>query len=161
MNKVLLSAIAIAIIILASYFLFKVPNTSAPTPTPTPIMIEQTSPGPTIEASITPQAIEHVVTYGNAGYSPKTITIKIGETITFKNESSRNVWTASALHPTHTTYSGTSTQQHCPDLSNTSFDQCTGSSAGDSWSFTFTKTGSWKYHNHLNSSDSGTVVVKP
>ena len=70
------------------------------------------------------------------------------------------MWTASGVHPTHTAYSGTSLSQHCPDTAEVAFDQCKGEASGVSWTFTFTKTGIWGYHNHSRSSDMGTVIVQ-
>src|SRR3989338_2393609 len=86
-----------------------------------------------------------------------TVTIKKGGTITFVNGGGGDMWVASAPHPAHTAYSGTSLQEHCSDAVDVSFDQC---KIGDTYSFTFDKTGSFKYHNHTNSSQFGTVVVE-
>jgi plastocyanin len=102
----------------------------------------------------------YVVSYTDSGYSPSTITIKKGETVTFKNESSRSMWPASAVHPSHRVYSGTSLEEHCPDTAGTAFDACKGYSPGQSWSFKFDKVGTWKYHDHLNPSATGTIIVE-
>jgi plastocyanin len=96
------------------------------------------------------------VTLTSSGFTPKSVTIKKGGTITFKNESSGNMWVASAQHPTHTVYSGTTLQDHCDDATDTSFDQCKN---GSTYSFTFDKTGTWNYHNHSVNDQFGTVVV--
>jgi len=80
--------------------------------------------------------------------------------VTFVNQSSNSFWPASALHPTHTVYSGTSLEEHCPDAANESFDACGPIAAGSSWSFTFNKSGSWNYHDHLNASHFGKIVVE-
>ncbi len=105
-------------------------------------------------------SMDHVVKYTDSGYSPDIITIKKGDTVTWENESSSPMWTASGVHPTHTVYSGTSLSEHCPDPNNISFDECQKVGSGQSWSFTFTKTGTWSYHNHAHASDTGTVIVK-
>ncbi|HLD70766.1 MAG TPA: hypothetical protein VI937_02700 [Negativicutes bacterium] len=102
----------------------------------------------------------HTVTYTNSGYSPSALTVKKGDTVTFKNQSSGELWTGSAMHPTHMAYSGTTLQQHCPDPENNDFDQCKAEGAGASWSFTFTKTGSFGYHNHVNTTHFGKVTVE-
>jgi len=47
-------------------------------------------------------------------------------------------------------------QEHC-GTGTTSFDQCAN---GGSYSFTFTKAGTWRYHNHSNASHFGTVIVE-
>ena len=99
----------------------------------------------------------NVVRYTDSGYEPSTLTVSVGESVTFMNESGRSLWTASAMHPTHLVYDGTSLGEHCPDATGTAFDQCT---AGDEYSFTFMESGEWGYHNHLNTSDFGTIVVE-
>ncbi|MDX1607725.1 MAG: DUF5667 domain-containing protein [Candidatus Spechtbacterales bacterium] len=101
-----------------------------------------------------------VVTYTDSGYSPAIVNIKAGSTVTFMNESSRGMWTASDVHPTHTLYEGTALNTHCPDSDNSSFDSCESISSGGSWSFTFEKSGSWDYHNHVRANHGGTVVVE-
>lgn len=157
MNKTI-TTIIIIIILLGGYFLLK--DTSEPIPS----VSESTNQEPITEPSTLeqpseqlPTTEENVITYTNTGYSPNTITIKVGETVIFKNQSTNNMWTASGAHPTHFLYSGTSLEEHCPDVSSTAFDQC---GSGNEYSFTFMKSGTWKYHNHLNPSDTGTIVVE-
>ncbi len=90
---------------------------------------------------------ESVVSYTDNGYSPNQIRVKLGTRVTFKNEASGSLmWTASNLHPTHTIL---------PE-----FDPLEGVASGQSYSFIFTKTGTWLYHNHLKPSDSGSVIVE-
>lgn len=101
-------------------------------------------------------ATSATITYNGSTFSPQEVTIKKGGTVTWKNTSGGNMWVASAQHPTHTVYSGTSRTEHCPDTSGTAFDQCVG---GGDYSFTFTKTGTWGYHDHLNASLFGKVNV--
>ena len=96
------------------------------------------------------------VTLGANGFSPKSVTIKKGGTITWSNQGGGGMWVASAQHPTHTAYSGTTLQAHCDDATDTSFDQCKN---GSTYSFKFDKVGTWNYHNHSNASQFGSVVV--
>jgi plastocyanin len=103
----------------------------------------------------TPEVI--VVKYSNDGFSPKEISVSIGQTVRFVNESSGNMWVGSAQHPTHIVYSGTSLKEHCPDINGDSFDQC---ESGSEYSFTFIKTGEWGYHNHVKPNDFGKVIVQ-
>lgn len=105
-------------------------------------------------------AAQYEIIYTDSGYSPSELTIKVGDTVTWKNQSSVEMWVASAMHPTHTLYSGTSLQEHCPDLDNNDFDQCKGVKSGESWSFTFDKKGTWKYHDHLTQGKFGSIVVE-
>lgn len=85
------------------------------------------------------------VTYIDSGYTPNTITVKKGTTVTWTNQSSGGMWTASAVHPTHQLLPG--------------FDELASVAKSGSYSYTFEKVGTWKYHNHVKASDTGTVVV--
>ncbi len=103
-------------------------------------------------------AATHTITYSDQGFSPSSLSVKVGDTVTFMNQSSRTMWAASDAHPTHTQYDGTSLQQHC--ATGTSFDECKAAANGGSYSFTFTKAGTFNYHNHVRAADNGTIVVK-
>ncbi|MEK7480158.1 MAG: hypothetical protein AAB665_02605 [Patescibacteria group bacterium] len=116
---------------------------SAVTPTPTP------TPAPSAPMDAT-------ITYNGDSFSPKEVLIRKGGTVTWVNASGGQMWVASAQHPSHTVYSGTSRQEHCPDTSGTAFDQCAG---GNNYTFTFDKVGTWNYHDHLNATAFGSVTV--
>ena len=109
-----------------------------------------------VDVNVNTAPMTATITYSGSTYSPQEVTIKKGGTVTWKNASGANMWVASAQHPTHTAYSGTSRTEHCPDTSRTAFDQCVG---GGDYSFTFAKTGTWNYHDHLNPSVFGKIVV--
>ncbi|MDZ4226973.1 MAG: hypothetical protein U1D26_00675 [Patescibacteria group bacterium] len=98
------------------------------------------------------------VTYNGSTFSPATVTIRQGGTVTF-TDTSGTMWVASGLHPSHAQYDGTSRQEHCSgDYSGPApFDQCSPSST---YQYTFGKVGSWGYHDHVNTSARGFVVVK-
>lgn len=93
-----------------------------------------------------PASAQNTVTYTDSGFSPSTLTTKKGDTVTFKNMTSGNMWVVSSPHPTHTDY---------PE-----FDAKRTMVPGETYQFTFTKIGSWKYHNHTNPSERGTIVVQ-
>lgn len=112
------------------------------------------------DAGVLTAPVTTVVTYGPNGFSPSTVTIAKGGTVTFTAAAGADeMWVASAPHPAHTGYDGTDRATHCAAgyTGAKPFDQC---SAGTSFSFTFDKTGTWPYHNHGHSSDFGTVVVQ-
>ena len=96
------------------------------------------------------------ITYDGSSFSPSTITIKLGGTVTWNGPST--MWIASNPHPQHTGYDGTSLMQHCAAgySGAAPFDECT--NAG-SFTFTFDKVGTWGYHDHANHGATGTVVV--
>lgn len=79
------------------------------------------------------------------GFSPEEITIKKGQTITWVNETDEFRWPASNLHPTHGIY---------PE-----FDPQEPIAPGESWSFTFDKAGTWRFHDHLNPRMLGKIEV--
>lgn len=86
-----------------------------------------------------------VVTYMSSGFSPNILNINMGDTVKFINDSSGNMWVASNPHPQHTEYSD--------------FDAQRNYTSGESYSFTFTESGTYEYHNHVNPSMRGTIVV--
>ncbi len=102
------------------------------------------------------------VTYTDTGFSPKSISVAIGDTVRFVNTSTHGMWIGVDDHPSHTEYDGTSTREHCTEGKNTngSFDSCVAVAPGTAYNYTFTKAGTFGYHNHVKSSDTGTVVVK-
>ncbi len=140
----------------------------------TPAMVESAAGGPgssdvsqtqpstpatpaTPSTAATAAPMSATVTYTAQGFSPKSVTVAKGGTVTFVNQSGERMWVASDPHPTHQGYAGTTRAQHCPDTAGVAFDQCT---SGDSYSFMFTKSGTWGYHNHANAGDFGTVIVQ-
>ncbi|HBW74237.1 MAG TPA: hypothetical protein DEF59_03160 [Candidatus Magasanikbacteria bacterium] len=100
------------------------------------------------------------ITYDDNGFSPSTLTVKVGTKVTFKNNSPSDFWPASAMHPTHEKYPGSSITKCGTSAAETIFDACAGVAQGVIWTFTFKEKGSWGYHNHLNASRYGKVVVE-
>ncbi|MBX4187953.1 MAG: cupredoxin domain-containing protein [Candidatus Doudnabacteria bacterium] len=116
------------------------PPSETPTPSQTPTPAQTPTPNPTTTA---PK--NYPVSMTDAGFTPATLTIKKGDTVTFTNNGTKAIWPASAPHPTHTDY---------PE-----FDPKKQITVGASWSFTFTKVGTWKYHDHLNPTKFGSITV--
>mgnify|MGYP001588099013 CR=1 len=115
--------------------------------------IEETTTDATMNTKATPDSptpispvSSKIVTLSDNGFIPNSIEVNTGETVKFVNIGSGIMWVASAPHPEHTNYS--------------EFDEETGVNNGQSYEFTFTKVGSWKYHNHLNPNHKGVVIVK-
>ena len=103
---------------------------------------------------------EAQITYTDQGYSPASINIKKGDTVVWKNQSSKDMWPASALHPTHTVYPGSGISKCNTAEQSAIFDACAPISPGSSWSFKFLQVGSWKFHDHLSTTNFGTVNVE-
>lgn len=85
------------------------------------------------------------LTYNGNNFSPKTLTVNSGETVTVKNDSNRTIQFDSDPHPAHT------------DNSELNVDTIR---AGQSKSFTATRTGTYGYHDHLNPSQEGVIIVE-
>lgn len=100
------------------------------------------------------------VTYNRSSFSPSTVTINRGDTVTFVDSSSDPMLVASNVHPSHTQYDGTAMMEHCaPGYAGPApFDECKASTGN--FSFTFTKVGTWSFHNHLNAGATGKIVVQ-
>ncbi len=92
-----------------------------------------------------PDVLVVQVDYDGKTYTPKTLDIKVGDVVIFKNNSAGSMWPASSPHPEHTDY---------PE-----FDPKKTLASGEKWQFTFTKAGVWKFHDHQNPSAWGTVNV--
>ena len=111
--------------------------------------VASTSPSSSASSSASPVSSTSdasTITFSDSGFSPSTITVKSGSTVTVKNSSaSTSLDFDSDPHPVHTDN---------PELNIGSI------APGSSKSFTVTKTGSWGYHNHLNPSQRGTLVVQ-
>lgn len=100
------------------------------------------------------------IRYTDEGYAPKSITIKRGTEVIFKNESPRDTWPASAMHPTHQVYPETDINKCGKVRESSMLDACRGLKPGESWSFEFDYTGTWGYHDHLNSRHFGSITVE-
>lgn len=86
-----------------------------------------------------------IISFTDSGFQPKNLTVKIGTAVTFINESSDQMWVASAVHPTH---------QELPG-----FDQLESVGAGKEYVYTFIQAGNWRFHNHLAPTNTGVVNV--
>jgi plastocyanin len=104
------------------------------------------------------QATSFEVLITSSGFSPSTLTIKVGDTVTFINKDSRPHWPASDVHPTHRLYPGSGIEK-CGSGEEI-FDACKGLAPGETFSFTFKYRGTWTYHDHLYPYLTGTIIVQ-
>jgi len=153
-TKAIVTIIVVIVIILGAWFLLRGEDTVAPTEE------SGTTQQPAQTGDADNEAEARVVTYTNSGFSPATVTVQQGGSVTFLNSSTGSMWVATALHPTHTVYPGSSLALCGTAQASTIFDACTNIPPGGSWTFTFTQIGSWGYHNHAQVSHTGRVVVE-
>jgi plastocyanin len=92
-------------------------------------------------------------------FEPANLTIQKGTKVIFKNEDSTERWPASAMHPTHTRYPGSGIDKCGTAEEKNIFDACRGMAPGKEYSFTFNEVGDWSYHDHLNPSIFGKIIV--
>jgi len=100
------------------------------------------------------------VTYTSSGYEPKEVTISQGTEVIFKNENTLSMWPATAIHPTHTIYPGSSILKCGEPEQVRIFDSCQGIAQQGNWSFIFKEQGTWGYHDHLQTRFTGKIIVE-
>ena len=119
--------------------------------TPEPLGQQQDE---SLASSDVQEAQKIIVRYTSSGYEHTLVSVKANTTVTFVNESSAPVWTATDPHPTHSLY------PEDGGCIKSAFDQCMASNKGETWEFTFSKAGTWGYHNHLKPSHKGRIIVE-
>lgn len=158
MNKVLLGVVVLAVGALVGWYYFGGNAAGIPgmqvvsprvSPMPTSGVVDESGmmKEPAVEGSGKGGVVvaQDTVVYTDNGYQPKSLTIKKGTRVTFRNDSASSMWTASGTHPTHQLLPG--------------FDQKQSVGKGGTYEYTFTSVGTWQYHNHVNPSDVGYIVV--
>jgi len=161
--------IVVLVVVLAvlGWFVFKKNYANAPADmhvdeSGTSANVEGTNGNSADETSTTDTIVQSgtaVISYNGKGFSPNTVNVKAGTVVEFKNDSSVDFWPASAVHPTHTVYPGSNISLCGTADALTIFDACGAVAPGGSYSFTFDEVGTWHYHNHLQASQTGTIVV--
>ena len=156
-TRTLIAIVVIALVIIGGYFLI---SNRAVAPTPEESTVEVSGQGQQ-EEPVGDNVYAALITYTDGGFSPATTNVKVGDTVRFVNNASRGMWVGADEHPTHTEYDGTATREHCQEGQTTggAFDMCRQAAPGEFWEFTFTKAGTFDFHNHAQSSHGGTVVV--
>ncbi|MBI5452604.1 hypothetical protein HY945_04010, partial [Candidatus Gottesmanbacteria bacterium] len=136
------------IVLVAGYFLLSGSKQYQSTQTPvgpteeivaSPTVVMPSEVVPTESTSGAKVTKNTTIDYTDSGFAPKSITVKVGTAVVWTNKTNSPMWVASAPHPSHTDLAG--------------FDQLKSVNNGGTYSYTFTKVGNWKYHNHMAPSD--------
>jgi plastocyanin len=139
MNSKIILGIVLAVLFFGSIYLLLSKNANFPTQNqnsqtqnaqPTNTQTKQQDANVTVDAN---------------GFNPQTLTIKRGTRVVWTNKSGGPVTVNSDVHPTHLLF---------PFLNLGEFND------GSSVSVVFDKSGRYTYHNHLNPSQTGTVIVQ-
>lgn len=146
MNKLLLGVLGLVVVV--GVVLLLVSNkpyqgTPSQVVSPTPQVTQQPKTETSSPSATTMEEVS--VTIINSGFSPQTLAVKTGTKVVWVNKSGGVVSVNSVVHPTHLVY---------PPLNIGNIKD------GVSVSLVFDKAGTYKYHNHLNTSQAGTVVVE-
>jgi len=88
---------------------------------------------------------EATIKLTKSGFDPQTATVKVGSKVIWINGSGEDATVNSANHPTHQLY---------PLLNLGEF------ADGESLSLVFNTAGTYRYHNHLDSSVFGSIIVE-
>ncbi len=86
------------------------------------------------------------IRYTNTGFQPAKVTLPAGTMVEFINQSDKEMWVASSVHPEHLTLP--------------TFDQFKGVKKGEKYMYTFDKKGTWPYHDHISPSLEGVITVE-
>lgn len=147
MNK---SAIAVVVVLVAviGAFLYLGQNRDSQDPAPSApaestSSEEEQNTGEGQPAEVTGQPV--TIVYGSNGFDKTSYTVAAGSTVTVQNASDESLEFSSDEHPSHT------------DNSQLNLDPI---SSGQSATFSPTKTGTWGFHNHLNSAHTGSLIVE-
>ncbi|HET7713768.1 MAG TPA: cupredoxin domain-containing protein [Patescibacteria group bacterium] len=139
MNKNLL-ALIVGVALLGGGYLWWTSQNNNSSTTGTPAPGQSSTP----ETSTSSTSTEVTLTYTDSGFSPLTLEVKSGGKLTVVNNSTRTIDFASNSHPIHT------------DNTDLNFGVITPNKSKQG---TLTKKGSWRYHDHLNASAGGQVIV--
>lgn len=139
MNKFWLGFVILIILAVVGWSLLNTSNKSqTTTQTVQRTQTQPTEVSPTAESQTT-------ITLTSSGFEPNVINIKEGSKVVWINKSGQTATVNSSPHPAHTDY---------PPLNLGQF------SDGQSLELVFDKAGTYKYHDHLNASQFGQIVVQ-
>jgi len=140
LNKALVGGLIVILVIVGFMFLRNSNSQTSNTSTPqqTVSISPQSSGSPASQASSSPVAAKNAVQIANFAFSPATLTIKVGDIVTWTNQDSVG---------------------HSATADDNSFD--TGILAqGKSGIVTFSKAGIYKYHCRVHPMMHGTIIVQ-
>lgn len=161
MKGIWIGIIAILVILAVIFFLSRTPEatTLSPqaigTPVSSPVSTRVGGETPTAPPQVPvsaetgipaePTATSVTVTIGALAFTPSSAVVAAGGSVTFVNADTVGHQVASDPHPIHTKY---------PPLNGGT------TTPGGSRNVTFTQAGTFTYHDHLNPSVTGTVIVR-
>lgn len=134
MKKIVIFGLFVVVVVVAAFFVFGKDSGN------------ETTTSSCQPANTQTETSGNVIKLEANGFSPRTLTIKAGDSVTFINEDTEEHWPASDDHPAHQIYPG--------------FDPKRALCPSERWSFKFDRAGTWGMHDHLFSSLRGTIIVE-
>jgi plastocyanin len=145
MKKTLLILVPVLVVGLAAWLLTNRP--AQPAATPTPATADNS---PTSSTSDCPRVSEKAVTITYSGaFSPACVTVPVGTTITWDNQSGNELEVGANPHPIHSGDRAISNGEFTLNVP-----------AHSTKSETIDKAGTFGYHNHLNPSATGKLIAE-
>lgn len=146
MNRnIVIASVGVLVLIVGGWFLTRPKQTMAPEvttqTTQTPVSTESASTAS--DGAMMTEA--KMVSITDAGFSPKNITVKVGDSISWTNDDSANHTVSSDPHPAHTLYPFLNLGMIKP---------------AETKSVVLEKAGKYTYHDHLNPSNTGSITVE-
>lgn len=107
-----------------------------------------------VQKTVAPIQVTTIINITANGFEPKTAQLLKGERVVWINLDQSDHWPAIDPHPSHTDY------PERGGCSGSTFDPCQPIKPGEQWAFVFNHSGIWTYHDHLNPSFRGKLIVK-
>lgn len=145
MSRNLVIVVVVVLVLVAGGWYLMRPKQAPEISQPNPEAIQAPSASSSSASEGAMMKKETIVKITSSGFSPQAVTIKAGESVTWENSDSENHTVNSAPHPTHTAY---------PSLNLGVIKE------GEKKSLTFPDASTFKYHDHLNPSLTGSVTVQ-
>lgn len=119
--------------------------------TPAPATSQTTASNPDTQTALQPTTTSEqktpaaTITYTDNGFAPASINVHAGDVVKVVNNSSHNLQFSSDPHPVHTKDTELNQQTLRP---------------GESQTFDVTKKGTFGFHDHIDSTKTGTITVE-
>jgi len=138
-------AIVVVLLVVGGWFLTRPKQSPQIQPVETPSSTQSAMPSSSASGAAVMKEEKNLVKITADGFSPKSITVKSGESITWENTDSANHTVDPDKHPTHLLYPFLNLGQIPP---------------GEKKSVTPPGPGTFTYHDHLNPSLLGSITVQ-
>lgn len=145
MSRNVTIAIVVVLLVAGGWFLTRPKQVPQIQPIETPSSTQSVLPSPGASEAATVKEEKNLIKITANGFSPATITIKSGESVTWENTDSANHIVNSDQHPTHLLYPFLNLGRIPP---------------GEKKSVTPSGIGTFTYHDHQNPSLLGSITVQ-